>query len=218
MKWKDMSLKVKLVLYIVTGVFLILSASTSIVITTVTEQEEQLAYHDSIQNAKSFANGYDADMKANMAVAHTLAALLTRYDNADRDEINAMLEELLLENPDLLAVYVAFEPNAFDGRDSEFVDADATHDETGRFIPYWNKIGGEMFVEPLVDYDTLDYYQLTKELEQDIITEPYLYQGALIVSYEAPIVRDGDFIGIGGVVVELNYVDETVSSVKAFDT
>ncbi|MCD4807457.1 MAG: PAS domain-containing protein [Methanococcoides sp.] len=218
MKWKDMSLKVKLVLYIVTGVFLILSASTSIVITTVTEQEEQLAYHDSIQNAKSFANGYDADMKANMAVAHTLAALLTRYDNADRDEINAMLEELLLENPDLLAVYVAFEPNAFDGRDSEFVDADATHDETGRFIPYWNKIGGEMFVEPLVDYDTLDYYQLTKELEQDIITEPYLYQGALIVSYDAPIVRDGDFIGIGGVDVELNYVDETVSSVKAFDT
>ncbi|MCD4800085.1 MAG: histidine kinase, partial [Methanococcoides sp.] len=96
MRWKDVSLKVKLVLYIVTGVFLILSASTSIVITTVTEQEEQLAYHDSIQNAKSFANGYNADMKANMAVAHTLAALLAKYDNADRDEINAMLEELLL--------------------------------------------------------------------------------------------------------------------------
>jgi len=218
MRWKDVSLKVKLVLYIVTGVFLILSASTSIVITTVTEQEEQLAYHDSIQNAKSFANNYNADMKANMAVAHTLAALLAKYDNADRDEINAMLEELLLENPELLAVYVAFEPDAFDGRDSEFINADATHDETGRFIPYWNKIGGEMFVEPLVDYDTLDYYQLTKKLEQDIITEPYLYQGALIVSYDAPIVRDGKFIGISGVDVELNYVDETVSSVKAFDT
>ncbi|WP_305065002.1 histidine kinase dimerization/phosphoacceptor domain -containing protein [Methanococcoides sp.] len=218
MRWKDVSLKVKLVLYIVTGVFLILSASTFIVISTVTEQEEQLAYHDSIQNAKSFANSYNADMKANMAVAHTLAALLAKYDNADRDEINAMLEELLLENPELLAVYVAFEPNAFDGRDSEFINADATHDETGRFIPYWNKIGGGMFVEPLVDYDTLDYYQLTKRLEQDVITEPYLYQGALIVSYDAPIVRDGEFIGIGGVDVELNYVDETVSSVKAFDT
>jgi PAS domain S-box-containing protein len=218
MKWKDMSLKVKLVLFIVRGVFLILSASTSIVISTVTEQEEQLAYHDSIQNAKSFANGYNADMKANMAVAQTLAALLVRYDNADRDEINAMLEELLLENPDLLAVYVAFEPSAFDGRDSEFINADAAHDETGRFIPYWNKIGGEMFVEPLVDYDTLDYYQLTKQLEQEIVTEPYLYQGALIVSYDAPIVKDGEFKGIGGVDVELNYVDETVSSVKAFDT
>lgn len=218
MKWKDMSLKVKLVLYIVIGVFLILSASTYIVITTVTEQEEQLAYHDSIQNAKSFANSYNADMKANMAVAQTLTALLVGYDNADRDEVNAMLEELLLENPDLLAVYVAFEPSAFDGQDSEFINADAAHDETGRFIPYWNKIGGEMFVEPLVDYDTLDYYQLTKQLKQEIITEPYLYQGALIVSYDAPIVKDGEFIGIGGVDVELNYVDETVSSVKAFDT
>ncbi|NPE31106.1 PAS domain-containing protein [Methanococcoides sp. SA1] len=218
MKWKDMSLKVKLVLYIVTGVFLILSASTYIVITTVTEQEEQLAYHDSIQNAKSFANNYNADMKANMAVAQTLAALLARYDNADRDEINSMLEELLLENPDLLAVYVAFEPNAFDGQDAEFINADTAHDDTGRFIPYWNKIGGEMFVEPLVDYDTLDYYQLTKQLEEEIVTEPYLYQGALIVSYDAPIVRDEEFIGIGGVDVELNYVDETVSSVKAFDT
>lgn len=217
MEWKDLSLKFKLVLYIVVGISFILSASSIVIISTVTEQEEQLAYHDSIQNAKSFANLYNADMKANMAIASSLAALMVNYDSADRDETNDMLKELLIENPHLIGAYVGFEPNAFDGRDAEFIGTEG-HDETGRFVPYWNTINGPISVEPLVDYETSEYYQGPKNLKQNVVTEPYLYQGALMVSYDAPIIRDGEFVGIGGVDVSLNYVDEAVSSVKAFDT
>ncbi|MGM0771831.1 MAG: histidine kinase dimerization/phosphoacceptor domain -containing protein [Halobacteriota archaeon] len=217
MEWKDLSLKFKLVLYIVVGISFILSASSIIIISTVTEQEEQLAYHDSIQNAKSFAHQYNADMKANMAIASSLAALMVQYDSADRDETNEMLKQLLLENPHLIGAYVGFEPNAFDGRDAEFVGTEG-HDDTGRFVPWWNTINGPISVEPLVDYETSEYYQGPKTLKRNVVTEPYLYQGALMVSYDAPIIRGGEFVGIGGVDVSLNYVDEAVSSVKAFET
>ncbi|AKB85025.1 histidine kinase dimerization/phosphoacceptor domain -containing protein [Methanococcoides methylutens] len=217
MEWKDLSLKFKLVLYIVVGISFILSASSIVIISTVTEQEEQLAYHDSIQNAKSFAHQYNADMKANMAIASSLAALMVQYESADRTETNEMLKELLIENPHLIGAYVGFEPNAFDGRDEDFIGTEG-HDDTGRFVPWWNTINGHISVEPLVDYETSEYYQGPKNLKQNVVTEPYLYQGALMVSYDAPIIRDGEFVGIGGVDVSLNYVDEAVSSVKAFDT
>ncbi|HET8686756.1 MAG TPA: PAS domain-containing protein, partial [Methanosarcina sp.] len=39
-----------------------------------------------------------------------------------------------------------------------------------------------------------------------------------IVSHVSPIFRDGKFVGIGGVDVPLEYMDEVVSDVKAFDT
>ncbi|SET12109.1 PAS domain S-box-containing protein [Methanococcoides vulcani] len=217
MEWKDLSLKFKLVLYIVVGISFILSASSITIISTVTEQEEQLAYHDSIQNAKSFAHEYNADMKSNMAIANSLAALMVKYESADRNETNEMLKQLLVENPHLIGAYVGFEPNTFDGRDAEFIGTEG-HDETGRFVPYWNMINGPISVEPLVDYETSEYYQGPKKLKQNVVTEPYLYQGALMVSYDSPIIRNGEFVGIGGVDVSLNYVDEAVSSVKAFDT
>lgn len=76
MKWKDISLRIKLVIYIVIGVFLILSFSSSIVISNVTEQEEQLAYDQSIQMTKSYANYFNTDMKSNMAIARSIAISL----------------------------------------------------------------------------------------------------------------------------------------------
>jgi hypothetical protein len=142
---------------------------------------------------------------------------MVEYKSGDRDEVNDILRNLLEQNPNLIGTYVCFEPNAFDGRDSEYVGTEG-HDSTGRFIPYWNKLDGPIVLEPLLNYDTLDYYQLPKKLKTDVVTEPYLYEGVVIISYVTPVLRDGEFIGVGGVDVSLNYLDEVVSEIKIFDT
>lgn len=49
MDWKNTPLKSKLVLFIVVGVLLVLVTSTAVIITTVTSQEETLAYEQSIE-------------------------------------------------------------------------------------------------------------------------------------------------------------------------
>jgi len=216
--WKDLSLRFKLVLYIVVSVFLILSISSSIVISTVTSQEEQLAYDQSAKMAQSYANQFNADMKSNMAIARDIATTMGAiHDSSTREEANDIIRSILEDNPQLIGTYSGFEPDAFDGEDERYINTTA-HDETGRFLPYWNRIGGDIDVEPLVDYSTSDYYQLPKRTKQDVLTEPYFYQGALIVSYVSPIIENDKFIGIGGVDVGLDYVDNTVSSVKAFET
>ncbi len=152
-----------------------------------------------------------------MSIARTLASSLEKYDTRNRTEANAMLEQILRDNPELIGTYVCFEPNAFDGMDRSYVNTTG-HDETGRFIPYWNTIEGEVKLDPLLYYQTSSYYQLPKWLEKDVVTEPYLYEGALIVSFVSPIMEEGNFQGIGGVDVSLNYIDDIVSDIEIFDT
>lgn len=217
MSWKDIPLRVKLVMYIVIGVFLILSISSSIVISTVTTNEEQLAYEEASELAKRYANGFNADMKSNMAIARSIASSMVADTSPDRDEVNRMLEQQLWDNPHLVGAYVGFEPNAFDGKDVEYANTYG-HDSTGRFVPYWYRRGDNIYLEPLVYYDEQEYYQGPETLKRDVITEPYFYEGVLMVSYDSPIIKDGEFVGIGGVDVLLDYVDKTVSSVMVFET
>ncbi|WP_233085186.1 sensor histidine kinase [Methanococcoides orientis] len=216
MKMDDVPLKVKLILYIGFSVLIVMGVTTAIIINTSTTQHEEIAYKKSIEKASNYANQFNSDMQSNMAIARTIASTLTVYNSSDREEVNDFLREILVDNPNLIGTYAGFEPNAFDGRDAEFAGTEG-YDSTGRLVPYWNKIGGTMFVEPLLDYDTLDYYQLPKQNEEEVLTEPYVYQGELIASYVAPIMRNGEFVGIGGVDVSLNYIDEIVSNVTAFE-
>jgi PAS domain S-box-containing protein len=188
-----------------------------VIISTVTTQEEKLAYQQSVEMASNYANQFDTDMKANLVIARTISTTMESYETADRDEALLILENLLRDNPHLLGTYVAFEPNSFDGKDSEYINAPA-HDKTGRFVPYWNKINGTASVSPLLHYNTSDYYQLPKATKGDVLTEPYFYEGIFIVSYVSPIIKDGNFAGIGGVDVSLDYVDEVASSIRTFDT
>ncbi|KKH95729.1 ATPase [Methanosarcina sp. 1.H.T.1A.1] len=217
MRFKDVPLKPKLVILIVVGVFLVLAVSMAVIIGTVTSQEEKLAYDKSIEMADNYANQFDAHMKANQAVARTLALTMAEYEASDREEAIGILENVLEGNPSLIGVYLGYEPNAFDGRDLDYVNTSG-HDATGRFVPYCNKIEGPLVIEPLVHYDSSDYYQLPKATGKDILTEPYFYEGIFMMSYDSPIFKDGEFAGIAGVDVPLEYVDEVASNIRTFDT
>jgi len=217
MRFKEIPLKSKLVIFTVVGIFLVLAVSTAVIISTVTAQEEKLAYQKSIEMANNYANQFDARMKANQAIARTLALTMAEYEASDREEVMNILENVLEDNPNLIGVYVGYEPDAFDGRDAEYINASG-HDATGRFVPYCNMIKGPMAIEPLVHYDSSDYYQLPKTTGSDVLTEPYFYEGIFMVSYDSPIFRDGKFAGIAGVDVPLEYVDEVASKIKTFDT
>lgn len=217
MRFKDVPLRVKLTLFIVLGVFVILALSTGVIINTVTSQEKELAYQQSVEMASSYANQFDADMRTNQAIAKTIATSMASSETLSREEALEILKSLLAENPQIIGAYLGYEPNAFDGKDAEYAGS-LYHDSTGRFVPYCNVIKGELNVSPLVNYESSDYYQLPKTLGTDILTEPYFYEGIFILSYASPIQKDGNFLGVGGVDVQLEYVDEEVSEVQAFES
>ncbi|MCD4807196.1 MAG: PAS domain-containing protein [Methanococcoides sp.] len=213
----NISIRKRLTIYIVIGTFFVLIASSFLIISTSTTQHEELAYQQAKETAGKYANQFNGDMVKSHTIGRTIAYSLANDVTRDRDEANQVLREILIQNPELIGAYVAFEPDAFDGKDKQYVNA-AGHDPTGRFIPYWNKLTGTIELDPLKNYEDLDYYSSPKLLKTDIITEPYWYNDKIIISYSTPIFSDGEFIGVGGVDVSLNDLDSVVSNITIFES
>ena len=86
-------------------------------------------------------------------LAHTLQGMKAAGTPPSREQIDHAMREMLQQTPDVLAYGSLWEPNALDGRDSEYAGRAPSHDKTGRYLPYWNRASGQVTVEPLVDYD-----------------------------------------------------------------
>lgn len=124
---------------------------------------------------------------------------------ADRRLFDGILRETLSQNPQYLGVWTVWEPNALDGRDEDFANAPG-HDRTGRFIPFWNRGGGTIHVEPNLGYDVPgfgDWYLVPMQRRMETVMDPYEFpfagQPQFITSQVAPIFFRGEFVGATGV-------------------
>src|SRR6187455_2149927 len=138
------------------------------------------------------------------ALSETFATMRELGIN-DRRLFDSILRETLAQNPQYLGVWSVWEPNALDGRDRDFANAPG-HDATGRFIPFWNRGGGSIHVEPNLGYDVPgfgDWYLIPKALEVETVLDPYEFPVAgrpeFITSQVAPIFFDGKCVGAAGV-------------------
>ncbi len=182
-----------------------------------TEYAEELAQHE----AYKVKGRLDIAMDASRTLAQALAG--QRNVNPDRKVADALLREVLANNPDFLAVWTSWEPNAFDGKDANYVNATA-HDATGRYVPYWNRGTGSLAVEALVDYDKPgagDYYLLAKNSRTETLIEPYLYMVAgketLITTVVAPVIVDGQLLGVVGVDIALSDYQKEISKIHPYE-
>ncbi|MDR2006974.1 MAG: response regulator, partial [Acidaminococcales bacterium] len=92
------------------------------------------------------------------------------------------------------------------------------YDDTGRYAPYWNKLGGNIAVEPLYDIDISDWYIVPKNERHEYITDPYPYevQGnpVMLASMVFPIIHNDRFIGIVSSDIVLDKLQEMISKVN----
>ncbi|MGR2739867.1 methyl-accepting chemotaxis protein [Billgrantia sp. Q4P2] len=176
--------------------------------------------------ARAEAEQVGTALEKSMRTAHTLSGVLTGLKlegAANRQAADAMLRQVLIDDPSLVGVYTLWEPGAFDDYDADHVNAKG-HDETGRYIPYWTNGSGAVEVEPLVSYEVPgdgDYYLLPKRTGKPVLTDPYFYpiagEDVLLTSFVIPIVIDGRFQGIAGVDMPLSGLHETISRIEPFD-
>ncbi len=148
-----------------------------------------------------------------------------------RTEFNAILLNVLKDNPRFNGTYSAWEPNALDGQDQLFRDKqDVGSDATGRFLPYWTRSAdGKLAVQPLVEYDSADlhpngvvkggWYLGPKSGTGESILDPlpYIVQGknVYLATMSVPITIGGKFAGVAGADFDLNFVQKLAEDVKA---
>ena len=192
----------------------------------------------SVQNAEiiaeSTANDY-AEMAAVQinepfneirTIAEIIESELIEGIEISRETVYSILSNHLKKNPELLGIYVLFEPNEFDGKDNEYKNT-KYHDSTGRFVPYIVRDdSGNISIEPLVGYETEgdgDYYLIPKRTGRESILEPYFYEingkQVLLTSLVVPIKnKTGDFIGIAGIDIAVSDIYEMLKDIKIYDS
>ncbi|MBX9936200.1 MAG: methyl-accepting chemotaxis protein [Burkholderiaceae bacterium] len=220
------SLRVRLLLLVA----LIVLLGDVLTLTVLTHQAGKLQ-HDSVlryteELATSEGHKATIDLERGMDAARTLAHALGQLKTAglaNRASADALLKGVLAGNPSFLGVWSGWEPNAFDGKDSEYANQPG-HDATGRYIPYWNRGSGQVMLEPLVDYDKPvagDYYLLPKKTGEETLMEPYKYmvsgKEVLMTSLVVPIMVDGRFVGVAGVDLTLESLKKITSQVRIFE-
>lgn len=150
----------------------------------------------------------------------------------NRDELSSLVRETLAAHPELLDVYVGWEPNAFDvdrffsGRESDGYEPD-----TGRFMPWWYRnADGGLSVLPLgetLESETLlpsgiregEYYLCVRERQASCVIDPasYDYEGEtrLVTSFNVPIMVEGEFRGVAGADLEVGFVQDLLGAANA---
>jgi DNA-binding CsgD family transcriptional regulator len=148
--------------------------------------------------AHSCGAGHPARLLADALTA------LKRLGVTDRTVFDRILRCTLERNPNYLGFWSVWEPNALDGLDDEYVNHQG-HDDTGRYIPFWNRSHGQINLEPNVFYETPgvgEFYLRPRRERRETAIEPYEYPVAgerrLIATQGAPIMLDGRCVGVAG--------------------
>ena len=127
-------------------------------------------------------------------------------ETVDRNMLNKMLKRKLQDNLAYFGTWAVFEKNALDGLDQKFENRDH-YDGSGRFNSYFYREGKEIGVMALPDIDQEEFYRQPKEKRELIVMDPFYYnlQGSnvLMTTVAAPIIEEGEIIGVTGVDITL---------------
>lgn len=218
--FKNTSLKIKLFL----AVTIVMVLSFLVLAWFVSSRSVEMAQDDAFSLAEEMADKYKnqimAELQGARVTSETLKAVLETlkdHDTTTRDMMNDILRRALEQKEYITAFCMAYEPNMLDGQDAAYAGHLPEYDETGRFSPYWNKLGGHIVVEPLLNIDVQDWYIVPKETGKEYITDPYPFhvqgQDVMLASFIFPIMHDGEFIGIIASDIVLDKLQEMVSRV-----
>ncbi|MCU5772880.1 methyl-accepting chemotaxis protein [Erwiniaceae bacterium BAC15a-03b] len=146
---------------------------------------------------------------------------LKQANLAQRQGADVLLKNSLAAHRDFLSMSLAFEANAFDGRDSEFA-TQSGQDPAGRYVRYVDRdSAGQPAAHNLTDYNVAgsgNYYLLPRQRQKEVILEPYIYPyngvDVMLTSIAAPIMVDGKFIGSATADFSLETLQKTIDAIK----
>jgi methyl-accepting chemotaxis protein len=227
MQIKSIQLKITLM----TGFCLFLALGSFIAYSTATarnralEEAQGRALDTARLEAAQVKAQLDRALEVSRNLSHTLKAVKDTQQplNLTRADVNAILRKTLEENPQFLAVYTLWEPNAFDGADEQFINTRG-HDQTGRLLPHWvRNARNEISLQPLVDYEdgAGEGYLAPKRTQKEAIAGPLasLVEGrpVLMSSQLSPILVENKYLGLTGVDLKLDFLQGLVDRVTLYE-
>jgi signal transduction histidine kinase len=219
--FENISLRTKIFFSVSIVVIVSFLTLTVIVSNRSYEMTKKGAFSLAQETANKYKNEIIAELQGARITAETLSTVfetLKDHGLTGREMMNDILKNALTKKEYITAFCIAYDPDALDGKDALYAGTDPAYDETGRYAPYWNKLSGNIAVEPLYDIDIADWYIVPKTERHEYITDPYPYevQGhpVMLASLIFPIIHHEEFIGIISSDIVLDKLQEMVSKVN----
>ncbi len=157
-------------------------------------------------------------------LAHSVTGAVQSGKKPSREEFQGMILGLMNAYPEYNGIYIALEPDVWEGDDTAFRNKPGT-DESGRFMAYYSRdSSGKPVLDKIYNYNAgeegSEYYQVPKNTRREYITPPYPWeiQGReiLLSSVVVPIIINNQFFGIAGVDVPLEEVQGLADTLDTY--
>ncbi|HHQ4465694.1 methyl-accepting chemotaxis protein [Aeromonas veronii] len=175
-----------------------------------------------IQIASLMQNSYQVPLTVTAQIEAGMAKPELRLS---RPQVESLLGSSLQQASGISSIYAQFEPDGYDGEDGNWLGG-ASHSVAGKgsLEVYFTKDQGGAVAQQAVDaaaseakFDTSlnefgirnsEWYLCGRDTRQPCLMEPYLYEISpgnkmLMTSLTVPVLRDGKFVGLAGVDMNL---------------
>ncbi|MFQ1849060.1 methyl-accepting chemotaxis protein [Aeromonas veronii] len=175
-----------------------------------------------IQIASLMQNSYQIPLTVTAQIEAGMAKPELRLS---RPQVESLLGSSLQQASGISSIYAQFEPDGYDGEDGNWLGG-ASHSvaSKGSLEVYFTKDQGGAVAQQAVDaaaseakFDTSlnefgirnsEWYLCGRDTRQPCLMEPYLYEISpgnkmLMTSLTVPVLRDGKFVGLAGVDMNL---------------
>jgi len=167
----------------------------------------------------------------NDSITHNLEAIFAEVGQSARDMVSLIQAELelpieqrsrdrllqysktiLAENSTLEAFGILFEPNTFDGKDTEF-DGIPLYRINGRFITYTHKTAGGIVIDGVDDPANEYWYYEPIRRKQPVLCSPYQYESNIVTTIAIPIIHQGKVLGALNADINVTFVQKKLAEI-----
>jgi len=176
-------------------------------------------------------------LENSLSDTRTVANLIFAYRNIalrqekfpDREVSNQIIKHYLEINPNFFAVWMAWEPNAYDHNDRQHIEIhegrpEGEQNPSGRYFPWYVRDENIIRFEHMTDEEcvTQDYYLLPQNTKQEWVLEPYLDEmvnpPVLMTSLCIPLVEEENYLGVFGADIPISGLSKMIEPYKPFET
>jgi len=208
----------------------LLVAAVGIMVGIIYNHQKDALISKTIEESKSLASAQGAKLESRLEIAlqsaKHLAAMLEAQVAVQDGQANkravadSALKKVARSEDFFYGTYCVFKSNAFDGRDAQFQEANAHHDETGQYYPYFYKQDGRIKSMPLAGYQSKHWWTTPLETRSSYIADTYVtdYVDQRMTTINHPVFKNGRLIGVVGVDIVLGSFQTMIEGVTPYET
>lgn len=149
---------------------------------------------------------FDGYFQVAAKVASMTAQILRVDENLSEEKIHLLIKENIIWNPEIYGMTIFLEPNAEDIGKKLFAPYYFRQGQVLKYVP----------ADPGFKFQEQDWYKLPKKQGSAVWTEPYFDVGAdaIMTTFSTPIYRNGKFLGLATVDINLSVLSEKINNIQ----